>query len=173
MGFDLGEHLNEQVDQVQSESSPGGLGFFHGSTRDCRDYPSVVKSPIGFNKNDFHSYKRVRDEGIVFKHIIVTVRSFDAVCKSAVGREVKEIRCERWKRRRRIQIYGGRMMNLVGRIWNFVLSRHEPFTVIEFPRMVRDREYLFSRLSEISGVTRPLFDTAFDKLANEDKVHFE
>lgn len=147
---------------------------FAGMERDLRDanLPRIVKSPDLCNTLDAIL---VADPSIVIDHAIVPMRSLYAAAESRrdVGRRTGNLGSD------------GALVGtsdpsrqeavLCEMIYQLMMTcaRHQiPVLLLEFPRVVRDQQYLYTKLAPIFGFTdQDAFERAFTATSRPELVH--
>ncbi len=138
--------------------------------------PYILKSPA-FSKN-----KRIHDLterwGWNVEHVYILLRDFDEVannrwerCRYKSGllliedQEAKHIDAK-WRG------YKHQAARQVGNLMLQVNSEDIPYTFLMFPRIITDPEYLWSNCELLQTLDYETFKVGFDKVADEDKVHW-
>ena len=169
MGFYTG-YVDSEVAYVQSKAVAAGLEYLI-DRRARGAYPYVIKHPASWVGG--HSvFKTIDDRELEIQHMIVTQREFEPLVKSNV-KFVSSMR-SRAREDRSVQIEAEvrKVLPIVMKeLFDTIAERNIDHTVIEFPRMVQDREYLFDKIKLRPKVTREKFDTAFYIMADTNKVH--
>jgi hypothetical protein len=163
-------YCDAEVNFRQAGSLVAGLEYLTDKDRlGC--YPLVIKHPLSWVGG--RSLFQVLDSlGLEVKHMLVTTRDQEALVDSNLkfikymNRKHDDSRSEAIKQEIR------KTLPVVqAELFATIEEREIPHTVIEFPRMVYDREYLFDSIKHLRKVTREKFDLAFDRVADPDKVH--
>ena len=163
-------YCDAEVNFRQAGSLAAGLEYLIDKDRlSC--YPLVIKHPMSWVGG--RSVFQVLDGlGLEVQHILVTTRDQEALVDSnlkfvrQMNRKHDESRNEYIKQEIR------KALPVVqAELFATLEERGIAHTVIEFPRMVYDREYLFENIKHLRKVTRDKFDYAFDLVADPNKVH--
>jgi hypothetical protein len=184
LGFGTG-FADEFVDRIQHEDnqSHGGVEFFREpNLPDGMDFAKVevIKHPLGYGEPLPWDIKRFNEQygrpaDTTFVHRILTRRDPDAQIKSSIRR----VRLKEQRTGQSVSIparldYGAQLMfyeennsKLVGWMGDCI--------EVEFPRSVRDFEYLWLQLyPTLHGrVTREQAKEVWDALANEEYVTYD
>ena len=170
MGFYTG-YSDREVFAAKNKAVSAGLEYIM-DRKAAGVYPYVIKHPASWIGGP-SVFDIIDKYDLTVQHMIVTTREHEALVKS----NVEFIRLQQGKKRedRSTQIekeIRKTMPAVQSELFAKIEERETPYTVIEFPRMVQDREYLFDALKHIRKVTREKFDTAFDLMADKNKVHY-
>jgi hypothetical protein len=170
MGFYTG-YVDRKIEQVQHKSVVGGLEYLGRSTQ-LEAYPYVIKHPMTWvgGKSVFQT---IDQHDLEIQHMLVTTREPEALISSNMKFWHANEREHTKERVKAIQQEMRKVLPEVQKeLFATIEEREIPYTVLEFPSIVQDKEYLFDNIKHIRRVTREKFDAAFDKLSDVNKVHF-
>ena len=160
MGFYTG-YADREVDFVQRSLTNAGLEYLIDRSF-MEVYPYVIKHPASWvgGPSVFNVIDR---RALEIQHMIVTTREHEALVKSnVVFTKLRRYRNEEDRSKQVEQEVRKSMPVVQEKLLAAIVERKIPYTVIEFPRMVQDREYLFNSIKHIRKVIRGTFDSAFD-----------
>lgn len=177
LGLDTG-FLIEDLAKHKHASARAGLE--HDIRR--ADAPHIVKSPWFCD----HAEAILRQHDIVIEHVFIPMRDLHAAAESrrfVTDQALSNM--ARWRRylpRRAIpggiwQTRDGSKQEdvLLRKVYSLVLSlskTHTPVTLLHYPRLVTDAEYLFNKLDPVlEGIPFTRFETVFHAVAKPDLVH--
>lgn len=165
-GFD-----DRQIDNIVNSDMVAGLEYL-AQQRQRDAYPLVIKHPLSWEESQ-SLFRLIDNHKLKIRHMVVTTREHEALVRSNmvfISKTVKDVSQARLREiEKKIR---GRVPTLQKEVFAVMEEREIPYTIIEFPRMVYDKEYLFDNIKHIRRVTREKFDLAFDQLADKEKVHF-
>jgi hypothetical protein len=176
LGLDTGFSKEDYPSKIDPESH-GGLEFDLG-TADYQPLPRILKSPYFYKVAD----KVLNEKRIEIEHVLIPVRNLEHAAKSRIRVQSKSDRVNE-------KIEGGGVPGgLVGtnkpELQEIILGRQlslllmavsksfTPHSILAFPTMILDPEYLFKSIKFlIPGTTFESFNEKFQEIVNVDYLH--
>ena len=160
LGLNTGYTVDECESHLERSGCDGGIEHSIGS----RDFKKsdIIKNPLWMYEPELLDFD--------IKHIIVPVRNLEDVAKSRANMGAG--------------MYGGfwrgatngeEQMKVDAKAFyefiNYTVKNDLKVIFLDFPRIVKDLEYLYDKIGNKIGTCTSSWDVSFAKIANIDKVH--
>jgi hypothetical protein len=172
LGFDLGMYggqLNAQIDQINKTYAHGGLEILRSRAVRAKglDRAEVIKHPWVYNAKQ-EAWQDIDRQGLKFKYIVLTKRDPKAIAMSLATMMLKRGKIAQ-KHHARIANNAKSPQYKLDKLEEWAANQNSEIIRIEFPRIVKDFDYLWDTIEPSlrdRGVERETAKKKWENLRN-------